>query len=280
MCFIFKTLFRTAAIGVALTAAVVGGTSMIVGPDRVGAMADQLQCEIEQRFDASIDNPQALKRQITQASEQYETRIRSVRTDLASLRDERSRLEREQAISERVVALTDRDLETLRPLLEQVATAQAEGAPRAQRVSIDVDGTLMSYRRANSRLKEIERTRMAHVARGADAQHNLKYLRNQEERFETILDELEEEFATFKSQRAQLKNEVESIARNERLIEMLESRQATLENLSTFEATSLDQITGLLERKRVAQELALDQLSSTVEAVNYEELAKTELASH
>lgn len=277
MRFIFKTLFRTAAIGAALTAAVVGGASMIVGPDRVEAMAGQLQTSIEQRFDASLDDPAALARQIAQAKEQYPARIREIRSDLMSLRDERARLEREQKVSERVVVLVDHDLSKLLPEVEKARLARADGAPRAQLVAVTFDDEVMSFRRANAKVKEIERTRMANVARAADAQHNLKYLRNQEERFETILDKLEEENAQFGAQLAQLNNEVKSIARNERLIKMLESRQSTLDEVETFEASSLDQITTLLERKRAAQELELDQLASTVESVNYEELAKSEL---
>ncbi|QDV07039.1 hypothetical protein Poly30_25580 [Planctomycetes bacterium Poly30] len=280
MCFIFKTLFRTAAIGAALTAAVVGGSAMIVGPDRVGAMADQLQTRIEQTFDANLDDPAALARQIAQAKEQYPARIREVRQDLASLRDERVQLEQDQAVSERVVVLVDHDLAKLLPEVEKVQTALAEGAPRAQLASVSFDGEEMSYRRASAKVKEIERTRMAHVARAADAQHNLKYLRNQEERFEAILDKLEEENAQFEAQLAQLNNEVKSIARNERLIKMLEARQSTLDEVETFEASSLDQITTLLERKRLAQELELDQLASTVESIDYEELARSELTGN
>ena len=278
MRFIFKTLFRTAVIGTALTAAVVGGSAMIVGPDRVGAMADQLHTEIEQRFDAGLNGPAAMTRQIDEAQAQYTKRIRVIRKDLAGLREERTRLEREQSVSERVVTLVDRDLGKLLPEVEKIQTAQAEGAPRAQLVAVSFDGEVMSYRRANAKVKEIERTRLAHAARAADAQHNLKYLRSQEERFETILSQLEEEKAQLDTQLVQLKTEVQSMARNERLIKMLKSRQNTLDNMDTFEATSLDQITSLLERKRAEQEAELDELTGTVEAVNYEELAKSELA--
>ena len=49
--------------------------------------------------------------------------------------------------------------------------------------------------------------------------------------------------------------------------------------MDAFEATSLDQITSLLERKRAEQEAELDELTSTVDAVNYEELARNELAA-
>ena len=55
---------------------------------------------------------------------------------------------------------------------------------------------------------------------------------------------------------------------------------STLDDVETFEATSLDQITALLERKRAAQEIELDQLATTVESIDYEELAKSELTGH
>jgi chromosome segregation ATPase len=279
MCFIFKTLFRTAVIGTALTAAVVGGSAMIVGPDRVGAMADQLQNEIEQRFDAGLDEPASMARQIDEAQRQYSKRIGVLRKDLAGLREERSSLEHDQAVSERVVSMVDRDLDLLRPEVQKIQTAQADGAPRARLASVSFDGELMSYRRASAKVKDMERTRLAHAGRAADAQHNLKYLRNQEQRFETILEQLEEEKAQLDTQLVQLKTEVQSMARNQRLIKMLKSRQNTLDSMDTFEATSLDQITSLLERKRSEQEAELDELTSTVESVNYEALAKCELAA-
>lgn len=274
MCFLFKTLFRTAVIGTALTAAVVGGTAMIVGPERVGAMADQIQGHITAHFDENIDDPVALRRQIAEVAREYPERIRGVRGDLATLQEELGRLERERAVSERVVALVDDDLALLMPELEKAAQA---GEAKALRTAIAFDGEIMSYRRASAKVKEIERTRAAHVARAADAAHNLKYLRQQEERFVELLDDLEEEHAQFQAQLVQLKNEVESIARNERLIAMLEARQATLDEAGRFDAVSFEHIAGALERKRAEQEAQLDHLAAGARAVDYAEMAAAQL---
>ena len=274
MCFLFKTLFRTAVIGTALAAAVVGGTAMIVGPERVGAMADQIQGHITAHFDENIDDPVALRRQIAEVAREYPERIRGVRGDLATLQEELSRLEREQAVSERVVQLVDDDLGSLLPELEKAAQA---GEAKALRTAIAFDGEIMSYRRAAAKVKEIERTRAAHVARAADAAHNLKYLRQQEERFVELLDDLEEEHAQFQAQLVQLKNEVESIARNERLIAMLEARQATLDEAGRFDAVSFEHIAGALERKRAEQEAQLDHLAAGARAVDYAEMAAAQL---
>lgn len=79
MRFIFKTLFRTAVIGTALSAAVLGGTAMIVGPERVGALADQVTSRIETHVDANLEDPVVLRRQLEKVRRQYPERIISPR---------------------------------------------------------------------------------------------------------------------------------------------------------------------------------------------------------
>ncbi len=277
MRFIFKTLFRTAVIGTALSAAVLGGTAMIVGPERVGAMAEQVTNQIETHFDDSLDDPVVLRRQLEKVRRQYPERIKTVRRDLASLQDEVRRLEHERAVSARVVEMVDKDLALIGPALEDAKAQLASNGPR--QAVVEFDGEIMSLRRARTKAREIERTRTAHAARAADAGHNLKYLQTQESRFLGLLEQLEEEQATLSAQVIQLENEVESIARNERLIAMLEARQRTLESAERFKVGSLDQLTGVLERKRTEQEAELDRLAAGVEAASYEDLAERELSA-
>ena len=101
----------------------------------------------------------------------------------------------------------------------------------------------------------------------------------QESRFVDLLEQLEEEQATLSAQVVQLESEVESIARNERLISMLEARQRTLESAERFKVGSLDQLTGALERKRTEQEAELDRLAAGVDAASYVDLAERELSA-
>ena len=72
---------------------------------------------------------------------------------------------------------------------------------------------------------------------------------------------------------------MESIARNERLISMLEARQRTLESAERFKVGSLDQLTGALERKWTEQEAELDRLAAGVDAASYVDLAERELSA-
>lgn len=277
MRFMFKTLFRTAVIGTALSAAVLGGTAMIVGPERVGAMAEQVTTHLETHIDESLEDPVVLRRQLEKVRRQYPDRIKAVRRDLASLQEEVRRLEHERAVSARVVQMVDGDLAVLGPALEE---AKAQLASHGSVVAaVEFDGEVMSMRRARAKAREIERTRTAHAARAADAAHNLKYLHTQESRFVDLLEQLEEEQATLSAQVVQLESEVESIARNERLISMLEARQRTLESAERFKVGSLDQLTGALERKRTEQEAELDRLAAGVDAASYVDLAERELSA-
>ncbi len=277
MRFLFKTLFRTAVVGTALAAAVVGGTAMLVGPERVGAMADQVQGQLQLHFDHNIDDPVAMRRQIAEVAREYPERIRAVRGDLSTLQEEVARLDRERAVSNRVVALVDRDLALLVPAVNEATRPAAGSTPRAHLAAVQFGDEVISLRRATSKVREIQRTRSAHVARAADAAHNLKYLRTQEERFVELLDQLEGEHSQFQAQLVQLNNEVESIARNERLIGMLADRQRTLDEAGRYDAVSFDHITGTLERKRAEQEAELDQLAAGARASDYVEIAATQI---
>lgn len=275
MCFLFKTLFRTAIIGTALTAAVVGGSAMIVGPDRVGAFAEQVKGDLENHFDANLDDPVVMRRQLRQMERQYPARIKEVRRDLSSLQEEKRRLQREKKVADRVVELVDADLEHLTPVVA-AAEAQASGG-KARLVAVEFGDEVLTLSRLKQRVLQIERTKLTSQETAAGAQHSLKYLSNQEERFESLLVRLEDEQAQLSAQLVQLENEVESIARNERLINLLNARQRTLDDAKAFDVQSLDGMRSMLERKRIEQEAELDRIGSGEESLTYEQRAAATL---
>jgi hypothetical protein len=271
---LFKGLIRTTLLGAAILAAVAGGAAMVVGPARVEAAIDQATGRIEQFVDQKIDDPVALRRKLADLEKRYPERVAAVRRDLGELNQEIARLERERAVSERVVELVDADLAALGPAVH--AAIEAAGG-RAALAAVAFDDEVMSLHLAQTKLAQIERTKIAHVARAADAQHNLKYLRQQEGRFNELLGQLETEQMQLTTQLVQLEREVESIARNERLIELLNKRQRTLEDASRYEAVSLGGITAELSRIKLEQEARLDQLAANRESTDYEDLATMQL---
>lgn len=278
MCFLFKSLFRTAVIGTALAGAVVGGTAMVVGPQRVGAMVEQVKADVTDRFDANLDDPTVLRRKLNEVAQKYPRQIAQVQRDLIDIREESVRLQREREISNRVVALIDRDLAELGPALDDArASAMATGA-RLAAVPVRWEGGQMSARRATIRINEIERERGARAAAAADAAESLLHLSAQEDHFVETLGRLQDEQAELNAKIGQIESEIATVARTERLIKMLEAREATLENIKRFEVESLDGLTAILERKRMEQTHRLEAIGATVESKSYAELAEAQLS--
>lgn len=277
MGFIFKSLFRTAVIGTALAGAVVGGTAMVVGPERVGAMVDQVKADVTDRFDANLDDPTVLRRKLNEVAQKYPRQIAQVQRDLVDIREEAARLTHEREVSERVVALIDRDLAELAPALADARAEAAAVGARLASVPVRWEGGQMSARRAQIRVTEIERERGARAAAAADAAESLLHLRAQEAHFEETLGRLLDEQAELNAKIGQIESEIATVARTERLIQMLEAREATLESIKRFEVESLDGLTAVLERKRIEQTHRLEAIGASVESKSYAELAEAQL---
>ena len=69
------------------------------------------------------------------------------------------------------------------------------------------------------------------------------------------------------------------IARNEKLIDMVEEREKAIRNLDRFESVSLDQVTGRMAKIQAEQEARLTSLLSGAKQRSYEEMAEQELST-
>jgi chromosome segregation ATPase len=174
-----------------------------------------------------------------------------------------------------VVSLAERDLERLGT---QVA-AQLPSSPNVQLASVRLDGESYTPDSAHTELQRVRATRSAYAGRAADARHDLGYLTKQAERMEELLIKLQGEQTEFRAQVVGLNRQIDAIARNDRLLELLEKRNQTIEECSRYEVVSLDQITSRLDQIKGKQEAALDLFASEEHATDYEELARQELAS-
>lgn len=273
---IFKSLFKTTLIGTAVIGTLAGGALLLAGPGRTRAVLHQVRTRVASVIDQNIDDPVALRNNLRELEREYPKRIATLRGDLAELNQQIRQLGRERAISLRVVELADEDLAVLRPMLEQ-ATASVAGSHHARLAAVSFDDKVYSVQRASTKVRQIQNTRAAHANRAADAEHSLTYLRQQLDRFEEAMAQLEAEQAEFQIQLFQLNRQVDSIQRNERLIEMLAERKRTLEECTSYDVSSLDQITGKLDQILTRQAAHLDVLSSVQQAVNYEDLAREQL---
>lgn len=272
----FKRFVRAGVIGAVLVGTAAGAAVMIAGPHRARAVVSQVHGHVIEQIDDHIDDPAALRTQLQEMEREYPKRIAQVRGDLAELREEMRQLEREGEIARRVVALAEADEAELEAKLAQASSQVESGSARL--VAVTVDDRMYSYERAATRLNQVRSTRVAYYNRAEDANHDLKFLAQQESRLQDLVTQLEAERAQFRTQIDALTRQVDAIARNERLITLLEKRNDTIERCSRYEAVSLDQITGRLAEIRSRQEAELDLLASEQEEEDYEDMARMQLS--
>ena len=274
----FKTIVRVGVIGMVTTGVLTGGALLIAGPQRSKAVFHKVKGDILSEIDSRIDDPTALRSQLEDLEREYPARIKQVRTDLAELNEQLRRLDREQGICERVVEVADADLAELEPKIREAAAVQASnGHTRAS--AIAVDDRVYSFERAAAKANQIRQTRVAYSNRAADAAHDLTYLEQQAIRLQELAVQLENERAQFQAQIWQLSRQVDAIARNERLIDLVEKRNRTIEECSRYDAVSLEQMTSRLNEIRSRQEAELDMLASARAEDDYEEMARAQIRS-
>lgn len=254
-----KKIIRTGVVGGVIAGAAVGATVLLAGPERSAAIFDQIQENVSHTIDANLDDPVALRRQLRELESEYPKRISELRGDLGELQGQITQLDRERQISKRVVELAHDDLQSLG--LEEGAALASTGS-----------ASLVS-----SRARQIQQTQAVYANRASEAAHDLTYLRQQEQRMIDLLGQLETEYSNFQAQLWQLERQVDAIARNERLIDLMEDRQRTIDELSNFEVASLDHMVSRLSEMRSRQEAELEFLAQDQRRTDYESVAKMQL---
>lgn len=283
---IVKRVIQTGVIlglvGGVATAAMVG----VAGGPRTAALFSQAKNAVTSRIDKNITDPVALRAQLRDLEAQYPARIREVRGDLAELREQMAQLNRELTVSERVVAIADRDHDALASALARVSEARVQhvsygsnnwdegGEPE---YVIVFNNERLGLEAARTRLDHVIATRNAYAARAADMTRHMGYLKQQEARLTGLLEKLETERAQFQAQLWDLDRQVDAIARNDRMIEIMQKRQNAIDEQSRYRAASLDQLQARLAELRAEQESRLETLAGDQTRTNYEALAKLEL---
>ncbi|MBL0927269.1 MAG: hypothetical protein IBJ11_06400 [Phycisphaerales bacterium] len=266
-----KTATRILVIGGLATGAAV----IVAGPARIHALATQTRERVQNAIDKHIDDPVALRQQLRELETKYPERISAVRGELAELQAQIRQLEREKSVSQKVVEMASADLQQLKGQLDKAETART-GSPTAV-IYVRHDSAEVPLDQAYSNATRLNNTVIAHQSRVADAERDLAFLGQQAQRLSELLSNLESERAQFQAQIWQLDGQVEMIARNDRLIELVESRQKAIDKFSQFDAVSLDQVTGRMAKIRAEQEARLQALAGDAKTKDYETKAKAML---
>lgn len=271
-----RTMVRVGVVG-----ALLAGTAVVIaGPQRIRALLHETRSDINTRIDKHITDPVALRAQIRSLEAEYPKRIGAIRGDLAELREQLSLINRDMAISQQVVALADQDMSKLDNALAQAeeAVGQVVVADRSPReIVIVFRNERLGIEEAYAKRSQVIATRNAYQGRVTDFERDLGYLRKQEQQLVSLLSKLETEQTAFQTQLFDLDRQIDAIGRNERMIALMEKRQARLDEQSRYSATSLDQVNGRLADLRARQEAQLEQLAGGVNRDDYEARAKASI---
>lgn len=269
-CGVTKTVVRAG-----LVTALAGGVAVAVaGPDTVRAFLTQARGNVQAAIGSQISDPVALRAQMQGLAEQYPARIAEVKGDLAELTEQMTQLEREQAVAKKVVAMADADLEQMKDVLARAEAAKVSNGTALVRVRFEDERSAISLDDAYGKANRVTQLRNAYATKVGDVDRDLGYLGQQKERLENLLTQLTTEHTEFQSQLFSMNQQVEAIQRNDRMIDMMEKRQACMDKHSRYRASSLDDVKGRLADIRAKQEAKLDAFGQATDVRNYENAAK------
>lgn len=256
-----------------------GALVVVAGPDRIKALCTQAQSAVNDKIDANIKDPVALRAQIRDLQEQYPKRIADLRGDLAQLKTQQAQLQRDLGVANRVMEMAEGDFDKLSAALEHAQAAQIQTVSLGQdhQVVIAYKNEKLDIPTAQTKTNQIAATRAAYAGRAADIQRDLGYLAQQEQQLASLVAKLEQEQTSFQTQVFDLDRQIDAIGRNDRMIAIMSDRQRSLDEQSRYRAASLDQLTGKLADIRARQEAQLSSLGKTQDRYAYEDAAKAAL---
>lgn len=266
---ITKTVVRAGVI-----TALVGGAAVVIAtPERVSAVFSQTRSSVNRAIDSKITDPVALRAQLRTLESQYPYRIQEVEGDLRELEQQMTQLRREAESSRLAARMADDDLAQMQAVISKANEARDQGLAQVVKVRFGEERP-MSLDQAMTKATRVTQVRDAFAAKATDVERDLGYLDQQHDRLSDLLTQLKQERTEFQTQLFSLDRQVDAIARNERMIEIMEKRQDTIENHSRYRAASLDQVTSRLADIRSRQESKLQMYGQSTDIKNYENAAK------
>jgi chromosome segregation ATPase len=230
---------------------------------------------VNEAIDANIDNPIALRNQLRKLEREYPQRIAEVQSELGAVTTQIVQLQDEYERALLKVDLASADLEGIQGLIEQGEQARVENASYSV-IKIRFDGQSLDMDGAYAKANRISQLRSAFSSHAADIERDIGILTQQHEQLTTLLDQLQSERAEFQTKLWQTENEIDAIARNDRLIEMLETRQKRLDQFDSPYGgiATVQQLNTKMAEIRSAQEQRLQALAQGAKMDDYDARAR------
>lgn len=267
-----KTAFKTFA-----TVALIGGGSLIVmdqiAPGSARAAVKHARDTVKSTIDQNLSDPVKLRAATARLAAEYPDKITAARGDLDQVQREIADFARRLEESRLVVQLTDADLRRLDDVIARAR--QTEQARPSAVVLVSFNGQRLPVREAQAERRSIADTQNTHAALVENLERDVGYLQKQEAQLAELIAKLEAEYAEYQAKIFQLDVQIEAIARNERMIALIESRQQRIEELAGFEAHSLEQLESKVAAIQSQQRDRIERLVGSEQTRSYVDLART-----
>jgi chromosome segregation ATPase len=257
-----------------ISALALGGATLLIGPERVAAGLAHVRAQAQSVVDHAIDDPMVLRRQLEELADEYPDRIAKVQGEVAEVEHQIMQFDHDNEIASRVVAMTASDLGELKTLIARAEEVENDGRV----VAVRFEGVRFNLDQAYNEARRINNVRGNYSDRLACNDQQLTLLTQQKTHLVDILTTLEDEYTTFETQMWQLDRKIDAIERNQRMIEMTEELQATLQTYDKWgKVGNLKQLEAKLAELQTIQEAQLAALEKKGVRYDYEKRAKYEL---
>ncbi|MGI9013998.1 MAG: hypothetical protein ACR2GY_07095 [Phycisphaerales bacterium] len=266
---ITRTILRTAVLG-----GITLGAAALFFPHHTRAGLQQLRTTVQNVVDDVIDDPIIMRERLQTLADRLPDQIAELRSELGEVELQIAQLTRDSDVSQGVVAMTSRDLSALQNVIGRADAARAGG----EVVRVRFDARNMSVDNAKQEFKRINQIRTAYEDRLAANERDVKYLEQQRTRLSGLLAELENEFTTIQSQMWQIDRKIDAIARNEKLVKDLETRERSFsEYASSFDVDSLNDLQSRLRQWEIEIDARFERLDRQTSHRDYEDAVRWQM---
>lgn len=261
---VLKTAFLTALVG--------GAILCVVGTDRVVALAQQTQEKVLSAIDDRIDARTSLESKIASLEQRLPAELAELRDELRSVEAEGQALATEIAVAERVIELAGEHRVELTGQLARARARHTVGGGALGTPSPSVDSEYLA-----GRLRQAQSIEGRYARQLEQYQVQVQVLSTQQAHLAQEIAKREAELDEFRERSVALHAEVDTIERNERLLQWMKERSESWTDRSRFEASSLKSLLGSFNEIRERQRTELAALTIESGEQDYESLARREV---
>ena len=269
-----KMVFRGALIG----GLVLGGATLVLGPDRIAAGCAQVRHYATAWFDGQIEDPVLMRQQLQTLQKQYPERIKELRGSLAEVDAQISQLKRDSEVAAKVVDMAKNDLASLGSMVDR-ANVQLAANTGNNAVLIKFQGKNITVDEAFNKGTNIKQTAVAYQDRLAANERDLKLLTTQRTRLAEQLEKAQHEYTNFQTQAWSIERQIAAVERNGKIVDMLQDNQDAIESGDKWKVVSLDDMQNRLAALQAENEALLETMGTIESGTAYEERAKSALTA-